>query len=619
MAGISAQVEVLRPFLRGAQSRRLAWFAATLVATSAALAALITLVAAIRMVVATFGVPVSQTGLLSWLELTARMANPPGAAPVASRVLLAGGLVWACLLIWLAARAVECRLAGSIIAQSEARIRRAVYRQAHRLAPPLERTLGANQPVGYEAVLAQMPNLRRALAAWLELSQREPVPMVVFGALALAVAPLQSIAAAALMALALVSAGLGVRRIRSVLARREQRAIQEERLLSESLDYVQMAKALLMDDVVHRRFEDVLADLVRVRSGDLALARLTWPVVLFALSLGAATFAVLLLYQLAVRNLYVDTALLLLGALLLAVLPAQNAWGAIQTLKASHTACEPLAEFLQREPEVLQLPDARFLDPLSRELRFRHVSVMRGGRVYLRDYNIAIEAGSIVAVLSTDRASYRAIAYLVTRLIDPDEGQILIDGRDIRKATLESLRANVGIALDGYYVFTASVRANIAGGEQQRPFAEIVEAAKRAHAHSFVQRLAEGYDTVIGPLGEQLTIGEQFRIALARLIVQNPALAVIEEPWQPMDEEARQLVDDALRWFCRDRTVLFLARRLSTLKQADAVVVLKDGAVAAVGSHEELTRNSELYRHLQYLLGQRHRGVLAVTTARTRS
>ena len=619
MVRFFAQVDVLRPFLRGQSTRRLGWFVATLIATAAAVLALLFFAGTFRRLIEPFGVPVAAGGPLAAVERVLGSIVPSATNSSADAVLVGGGLVAVALVCWFVARFVECRIQGQIVADTEAKIRRAVYRQAYRLSPPLEPNLTGTDSSSCEVVIGHLPRIRRGLGAWLELSQREPVPLVALAALALWTAPLLTAAAFVIGMLAVVLAASGLRQLRASLAHREQRALREEKLLTETIGYVQMAKAILMDEVVRRRFDQLLRDLVRIRRQDLALACLSWPVLLCVATFAVASFGVLLLYQLALRSVSLDSAALMVGAIVLATLPIQNVWGAVQTLRNSEGPLETLAEFLQQEPDVLQLPDARFLDPLSKELRLRHIFVARSGRPLLQDLNVAVEAGSVVAVLSPDRATYRAIAFLLTRLIDPDEGQILIDGTDIRKATLESLRANVGIALDGYYVFTASVRANIAGSEQQRPLAEVVDAAKRAHAHNFIQRLAQGYDTVVGPLGEQLTIGEQFLIALARLIVQNPALAVIEEPWQPMDDQTRQLVDDTLRWFCRERTVLFLARRISTLKQADAVILIENGAVKAIGPHEELTRSSELYRHLQYLLGQRQRAVVSVVPGRART
>jgi ATP-binding cassette subfamily B protein len=189
---------------------------------------------------------------------------------------------------------------------------------------------------------------------------------------------------------------------------------------------------------------------------------------------------------------------------------------------------------------------------------------------------------------------------LIPRFLDPAEGQVLIDGQDIRLVTLESLRTQVALVLQSELVFSDTVAGNIGCGDPSYGLPHIVDAAKIAHAHNFIQRLPQGYDTAIGDQGETLTTGQQFRIALARAILRDPTVVVIEEPPTHLDEDTKNLLDDTLMRFCPGRTVIFLPHRLSTIRTCDSIVILHDGKIATTGNHHDLTISSELYRHLQY-------------------
>ena len=200
--------------------------------------------------------------------------------------------------------------------------------------------------------------------------------------------------------------------------------------------------------------------------------------------------------------------------------------------------------------------------------------------------------------MGPDSAEKHALVYLLPRFLDPTSGEIRIEDRNIRWVTHESLRAQVAVVMADDLVFSDTVANNIGCGDPQFNLPQIIEAAKLAHAHQFSERLPNGYETPIGPLGTSLKPGEQFRIALARALLRDPAVLVIEEP-ASADEDTLALLDDTLERIRHGRTIVFLANRVSTLRAVDRVFMLKNGKLEASGQHKDLWQTSGPYRRLQ--------------------
>ena len=194
-----------------------------------------------------------------------------------------------------------------------------------------------------------------------------------------------------------------------------------------------------------------------------------------------------------------------------------------------------------------------------------------------------------------------ALVYLLPRFLDPASGEIRIDHKNLRWVTLDSLRAQIAMVLQHNLVFNDTVANNIGCGDASYTIPQIIEAAKVTHAHHFIQKLPYGYETRIGEMGQTLRVGEQFRIALARAILRDPALLIIEEPEAPLDEDSKSLVDDTFARFLPGRTAIFLPHRISTQKSCDRIFLLHKGRLEAVGDHRGLLSQSPLYRHLHYL------------------
>ncbi|MEP3481357.1 MAG: ABC transporter ATP-binding protein [Fuerstiella sp.] len=265
-------------------------------------------------------------------------------------------------------------------------------------------------------------------------------------------------------------------------------------------------------------------------------------------------------------------------------------------------AAQEINEYLMMVPPVSQVVGAKFLDPMSRVLQFNQVCLHTDGKSDLLNMvDLKVPAGQRLALLALDDLESSALINLIPRFIDPARGQVLIDGQDIRKATLESLRAEVVIVGGVEPVFSGSILSNIVAGRADISRQDAIEASKLAHAENFIRKLPKGYETMSGDLGSALGPGHLFRLGLARAIARKPALLIVKEPDCALDSETKALLDDTYQRICRDRTVIFLPSRLSTVKKCDRLVMLHHGQVALDGKHEDLVKTSELYRHWEYI------------------
>lgn len=264
---------------------------------------------------------------------------------------------------------------------------------------------------------------------------------------------------------------------------------------------------------------------------------------------------------------------------------------------------EKIAEFLGRSPEVGQAVGAKFLPPVSRSIYLESVtySTDNGSRPLLKNLDLKIKAGETLAVVSLDPIAARSVAWMMPRFIEPQAGRILFDGEDIAWRTLDSLRAETIVVSADDPMLTGTVLQNLIGSAKEYSLQDATEAAKLAHAHNFIVKLAKGYETRLGPGGPELNTGERYRLSLARALLRNPSFLIVEEPREGLDADTKALLDDVYQRIFDNRTVLIIPGRLSTVKKADRVVVLHGGRIESVGTHASLVKSDPLYRHWEYI------------------
>jgi ATP-binding cassette subfamily B protein len=274
-----------------------------------------------------------------------------------------------------------------------------------------------------------------------------------------------------------------------------------------------------------------------------------------------------------------------------------------RVMQRGREAALQLFRFLDRPSEVGQVVGAEFLPGIERQIEFDNVSLREpgSGRMLLQNISLTIKAGQRIGIVGTDDLEKYALVYLIPRLLDPTTGEIRLDSHNLRWVTLDSLRDKIATVLIHNLVFHDTVANNIGCGDPSHTLPKIIEAAKLARAHQFIQKLPQGYETPIGELGHSLSLSKKFRIALARAVLRDPALLILEEPEEGLDDETKALVDDALARFLPGRTVIFLPHRVSTIRSCDRIFVLHNGRLEASGVHKELLAQNRLYRHLHYI------------------
>jgi ATP-binding cassette, subfamily B, bacterial len=272
-------------------------------------------------------------------------------------------------------------------------------------------------------------------------------------------------------------------------------------------------------------------------------------------------------------------------------------------------------EVLATEPEVMEKPGAPSLPPVNGRIEFENVSAGYDlGSPVLKNISLEISAGQTVAIVGATGAGKTTLVSLIPRFADAWEGRVLIDGHDVREVQLRSLRDQIAIVLQEPFLFPLTIAENISYGRPAAGRGEIEAAARAANAHAFINALPDGYDTVIGERGATLSGGERQRLSIARAILRNPPILILDEPTSALDASTEQAIIDALNRLMKGRTTLVIAHRLSTVRRANQIVVLKDGQIAETGTHETLLARNGHYAYLHRIQAEDVTPLQAVAT-----
>ena len=256
-------------------------------------------------------------------------------------------------------------------------------------------------------------------------------------------------------------------------------------------------------------------------------------------------------------------------------------------------------DVVETEPEIVDAEDAEPLENIKGHVRYEHVSFHYNDddSLVLDDVSFDIQAGKSIALVGASGSGKTTICSLLPRFYDVSEGHITIDGKDVRKLTLQSLREQIGLVQQDVYLFCGSIRENIAYGRPDASMEEIIEAAKKANIHEFIMELPDGYETFVGERGTRLSGGQKQRISIARVFLKNPPILILDEATSALDNESERFIQQSLEELAKDRTTITIAHRLSTIRNADEILVVAENGIVECGTHDELLEKGGIYAH----------------------
>ena len=399
------------------------------------------------------------------------------------------------------------------------------------------------------------------------------------------------------------SAGKIGRRVRHTTRRGQDKLADIQNILHETITGNRIVKAFSMESWESARFRGAARRLFHANLRSVAASAISSPLMdIF----GAIAIALLLLLgrgQIAHNVFTAGTFLAFIVAVFKLYDPVRKFALFNNNFQQALGASSEIFRFIDIEDEVRERSGAKPLAKFSNSILFDKVSFSYGesgdaSREILSDIDLEVKAGEVLAVVGSSGAGKSTLVHLIPRFFDVTSGRLLIDGRDIRDATLASLRSQIAIVTQDTVLFNDTVRNNIAYGQPHVAAKNVEAAARMALAHDFIMEMPAGYDTVIGERGLRLSGGERQRIAIARAILKNAPILILDEATSALDSESEALVQSALQNLMAGRTVVVIAHRLSTVRRADRIVVLEGGTITDIGAHEDLMKKLGTYRRL---------------------
>jgi subfamily B ATP-binding cassette protein MsbA len=368
-------------------------------------------------------------------------------------------------------------------------------------------------------------------------------------------------------------------------------------LLQETIAGTRIVKAFCMEKYESDRFGAENERLFKLNMKTVTINAISSPLMDFLGGLGIAAVIFYGGYNVVQGYSTPGTFFSFIAALLMLYEPVKRLTNVNNTINQGIAGADRIFSIIDRVPDIIDKTDAQALPPIQNSIDLQNVSFRYEEKPVLKNVNLTIRAGEVVAFVGMSGGGKTTLVNLIPRFYDVSGGRVLIDGRDIRDVTLSSLRGQIAIVTQQTILFNDTVRNNIAYGDIRTTEEEIYSAAKAANAHDFIMRLPNGYDSNIGELGTKLSGGEKQRISIARAILKDAPILILDEATSSLDTEAEIEVQDALDNLMKGRTTLVIAHRLSTIRNADRIIALVNGEIVEEGNHDTLmARKGEYYR-----------------------
>jgi len=388
-------------------------------------------------------------------------------------------------------------------------------------------------------------------------------------------------------------------KMRSVFAKNREKIAQVNAQTQDSLAGIRVVKSFSNEDIEREKFEYGNIQFLETREDSYTIMGQFFSGNQFLQ--GILYLSVLVLGGLFLSHDRISTSDLIAYVLFVNVFlnPIDRLVNFTEAFQRGMSGFDRFLEIMNTKPEIEDAEDAVVLENVEGRIEFKDVAFSYNDKKeVLKDINITIEKGQTVALVGPSGSGKTTFCNLIPRFYEVNEGSIMIDGKDIRSVTLASLRRNIGVVQQDVYLFTGTIMENILYGKPDATREEVIQAAKLANAHDFIMELENGYDTFVGERGVKLSGGQKQRISIARAFLKNPPILILDEATSSLDNESERLVQESLKLLTKGRTTLIIAHRLTTIKNANNIIVLTSNGIEEQGTHQELMAKGGVYAAL---------------------
>jgi subfamily B ATP-binding cassette protein MsbA len=449
-------------------------------------------------------------------------------------------------------------------------------------------------------VMNDTQSLQNILSGATAVIVRDPATLIGMFALLLWQQPKFTLISMVVLPMCMIPIVIYSRRVRRSSREMQAQTAELTQIMSEAFTGHRVVKAYNLENIVAGQFRDTARKAIGNYMRIIRAIEIPGPLIEFFGSCGVALLLVYLIYF-STSQPSSTTFIALIGSIFVMYAPMKNITRLQNQIVQARAASERAFALLATQSTVAEPAQPRLLRADNADIQFDHVNFSYGEKNALHEINLQIKSGQLVALVGASGSGKTTLSNLLLRFYDPKLGAIRIGGTDIREFTTRDLRSQMAVVAQENVLFNDTIRRNIELGRLGATNEEIIAAAKHAHAHEFILENKEGYDTVIGEKGVKLSGGQRQRIAIARAVLRNAPILILDEATNALDTESERAVQTALDELMKGRTTLCIAHRLSTILHADMIVVLNQGRIVETGTHDELVKRAGVYQKLYEL------------------